>query len=101
MGRLKISVREGHPNNWPRKIARKHANLRDALNALDDLVDEGNCRFAWSEFTAERERLAKRAEGARIRRELLAEISMLFSRESTIVEDDLRAILDRVIPEER
>lgn len=44
-------------------------------------------------------KIGMREERTRLRADLLAKISLLFSFNSTITEDDLRAIVDRVAPE--
>ena len=50
----------GHPDNWPRRIARKYDELDYALNALMEHVDEGNQNFALIEFIRERVIMATR-----------------------------------------
>jgi hypothetical protein len=47
-------IRAGHPDNWPRKIARKHEDLSVAIDRLMRQTDELNIRFAVTEFIAER-----------------------------------------------
>lgn len=47
------TVTAGHPDNWPRQIARKHTELEYALNELLENVDEANKIFALREFIRE------------------------------------------------
>lgn len=48
------TIEPGNPNNWPRRIARKHKDLGEAIDALLLLVDDRNMEFALTEFIRER-----------------------------------------------
>jgi hypothetical protein len=83
---VRAKVTPGHPDNWPRKLARKHPDLADALAALWAVTDEMNFRFAYREFIAEREEMQRRAldgavitaeEGGEIIGELSAALAVL------------------------
>jgi hypothetical protein len=72
---MRHDVTEGNRNNWPRKLARRHPHLGDALAALEGSMDEANQRFALAEFIDEREAMQRRAlDGAVITAEESSEI---------------------------
>lgn len=56
-----VSAIAGHPNNWPRVIARSTASLKEALSALMLQVDEHNRDFAVMEFADEWDRQPRKA----------------------------------------
>jgi hypothetical protein len=57
---MKKYMTSGNPNSWPRKVARKHRRLPDAVKALEKAgLDEYNFEHAIVEFCEERIRMAK------------------------------------------
>lgn len=55
------STQPGNPNNWPSKIARSYPDLDVAVDRLLNCIDNGNMRFAITEFARERARMAAAA----------------------------------------
>lgn len=53
-------IRPGSPTAWPRVVARAEPDLSAAIDLLLQQVDEGNQRFALTEFIRERIAMAPR-----------------------------------------